>query len=92
MMKPVAPMLAVAAEPFDSPEHLFEIKWDGVRGLALVEQRSWRLWGRGKRSTRSGIPNSTCYGSYPGEPSSTASWCGCVEERPIFQPCYAAIS
>ena len=48
MMKPLAPMLAVAAEPFDSPEHLFEIKWDGVRGLALVQQRSWRLWGRGE--------------------------------------------
>jgi len=48
MMEPPAPMLAVAAEPFDSPEHLFEIKWDGIRGLALVQQRSWRLFGRGE--------------------------------------------
>jgi DNA ligase D-like protein (predicted ligase) len=47
-MKPLAPMLAVAAEPFDSPDYLFEIKWDGVRGLALVQQQSWRLWGRGE--------------------------------------------
>ena len=48
MMKPLTPMLAVAAEPFDSPDYLFEIKWDGIRGLALVEQQSWRLWGRGE--------------------------------------------
>ena len=40
------PMLAVAAEPFDSPEHLFEVKWDGVRALAAVECGGWRLWGR----------------------------------------------
>jgi DNA ligase D-like protein (predicted ligase) len=45
-MERIAPMLAVAAEPFDSPEHLFEIKWDGVRALAAVEQEAWRLWGR----------------------------------------------
>ncbi len=48
MMEPLTPMLAVAAEPFDSPDYLFEIKWDGIRGLALVQQRSWRLWGRGE--------------------------------------------
>jgi DNA ligase D-like protein (predicted ligase) len=45
-MEPWMPMLAVAAEPFDSPEHLFEIKWDGVRALAAVEPGGWRLWGR----------------------------------------------
>ena len=48
MMERLAPMLAVAAEPFDSPDYLFEIKWDGIRGLALVQQWSWRLWGRGE--------------------------------------------
>jgi ATP-dependent DNA ligase len=40
-------MLAVAGEPFDSSEYLFEVKWDGVRALALVEGGRWRLWGRG---------------------------------------------
>ncbi len=48
MRQPLAPMLAVAGEPFDSPDHLFEIKWDGVRGLASVERKAWRLWGRGE--------------------------------------------
>lgn len=46
MISKFLPMLAVAAEPFDSPEHLFEVKWDGVRALASVESGGWRLWGR----------------------------------------------
>jgi hypothetical protein len=28
MLPRVMPMLAVAAEPFDSPEYCFEVKWD----------------------------------------------------------------
>jgi ATP-dependent DNA ligase len=39
-------MLAVPAEPFDSPEYCFEVKWDGIRVLAAVEKGGWRLWGR----------------------------------------------
>jgi ATP-dependent DNA ligase len=40
-------MLAVAGQPFDSPDYSFEIKWDGVRALAATERGSaWRLWGR----------------------------------------------
>jgi bifunctional non-homologous end joining protein LigD len=39
-------MLATAAAPFDSAEHRFEVKWDGVRALAAIEPGRWRLWGR----------------------------------------------
>jgi len=40
-------MLAqIATEPFDSPEHAFEIKWDGVRCIALVEPGQLRLQNR----------------------------------------------
>jgi ATP-dependent DNA ligase len=39
-------MLAVPAEPFDSPDFSFENKWDGIRALAAVDQGGWRLWGR----------------------------------------------
>ena len=45
----VAPMLAGASGPFDSDEHLFEVKWDGIRALAFVEGDGYRLftrWGR----------------------------------------------
>jgi DNA ligase D-like protein (predicted ligase) len=46
MKCPILPMLATTSQPFDSSEHLFEIKWDGVRALAAVEEGHWRLWGR----------------------------------------------
>lgn len=40
-------MLAeTATEPFDSPEHLFEIKWDGIRALAFIDASKLRLQGR----------------------------------------------
>jgi bifunctional non-homologous end joining protein LigD len=47
MITPCLPMLATAAQPFNSDEHLFEVKGDGVRALAGVSQEQWRLWGRG---------------------------------------------
>ena len=46
MLPKPLPMLAVPAEPFDSPEYCFECKWDGIRVLAAVEQGGWQLWGR----------------------------------------------
>src|SRR5260370_38816328 len=39
-------MLAKSGDPFDSPEHLFEVKWDGTRVLAFVESRGYRLINR----------------------------------------------
>lgn len=38
-----------AAEPFDSPAHIYEVLWDGVRALAFSEHGRVRLqdrWGR----------------------------------------------
>jgi bifunctional non-homologous end joining protein LigD/DNA ligase-1 len=46
MLPKLLPMLAVPAEPFDSPEYSFECKWDGIRVLAAVEKGGWQLWGR----------------------------------------------
>ena len=31
----IAPMLAISAPPFDSPDYYFELKWDGIRCLAF---------------------------------------------------------
>jgi len=36
----IRPMLAVNAKPFDSSGHLFEVKWDGYRGLAYLDGRT----------------------------------------------------
>jgi bifunctional non-homologous end joining protein LigD len=43
----INPMLAAKAEvPFDSEQHLFEIKWDGIRCLAFIEAGRVRLQSR----------------------------------------------
>ena len=42
----VQPMLAKQGVPFDSPEHLFEIKWNGTRVLAFVDRAGYRLVNR----------------------------------------------
>lgn len=36
----------LAAEPFDSPEHIFQVKWDGVRCLAFLSGGNVRLQNR----------------------------------------------
>ena len=46
---PVAihPMLATSVEkPFDDPAWLFEIKWDGYRAVAFIDQGNLRLVSR----------------------------------------------
>jgi len=43
----IQPMLAgCAAEPFNSRDHLFELKWDGIRCLAFVGHKGVRLQSR----------------------------------------------
>jgi ATP-dependent DNA ligase len=39
-------MLAKAGVPFDSSDHLFEIKWDGTRVLAFVDSNGYGLVNR----------------------------------------------
>jgi bifunctional non-homologous end joining protein LigD len=43
----IHPMLATSVDdPFDDPEWLFEIKWDGYRAVAFIAQRKVRLVSR----------------------------------------------
>ncbi len=43
----IHPMLATSAEePFDDPKWLFEIKWDGYRAVAFIEDGKLRLMSR----------------------------------------------
>jgi len=55
------PMLAARGSPFDSPEFVFEVKWNGVRALASRSPRSqavaaWDLWGRDLADYRDRYP------------------------------------
>ena len=55
--KTLKPMLSrLARQPFDSPDHLFELKWDGIRALAFIEGGSVRLLNRGSRDITPGFP------------------------------------
>ena len=52
MAKPafIPPMLAtLVGAPFDDPDWLFEVKWDGFRVEAVVDGGHVRLWTRGEK-------------------------------------------
>lgn len=36
---PIKPMLSEASEPFDSKQHLYEIKWDGTRCISFINEK-----------------------------------------------------
>ena len=40
MLPLLPPMLAVSSQPFDSPEFLYEVKWDGYRALAYLDRNT----------------------------------------------------
>ncbi len=42
----IKPMLAVKSKPFDSPDFLFEVKWDGYRALAYLNSGQTELRSR----------------------------------------------
>ncbi|MBW3591136.1 MAG: non-homologous end-joining DNA ligase [Actinobacteria bacterium] len=42
--------------PFDSPDHVFEVKWDGVRVLAFCDRSGTRLTSRAKRDVTHQYP------------------------------------
>ena len=53
----IKPMLArLTRRPFDSPDHIFELKWDGIRALAFVEGGRLRLQDRNLRDITSRFP------------------------------------
>jgi len=53
----VAPMLATLVdEPFDSDEHLFEVKWDGIRALSAVEGGDYRVATRNRQDLKARYP------------------------------------
>jgi bifunctional non-homologous end joining protein LigD len=46
----ISPMLAtLVGTPFDDPDWLFEVKWDGFRVETVVDGDSVRLWTRGEQ-------------------------------------------
>jgi DNA ligase D-like protein (predicted ligase) len=62
----IEPMLAKIGKPFASDEHVFEIKWDGTRALAFVEDGSYRLLNRKRRSRKDAYPELEFLAGLPG--------------------------
>lgn len=61
----IKPMLAETGEPFDSPKHLFEIKWDGIRAMAFVEECGYRLISRRGHDITSRYPEFEALATLP---------------------------
>ena len=61
----IKPMLArLSRRPFDSPDHLYELKWDGIRALAFVDGGGLRLLSRTGRDITGAFPELS---SLPGQ-------------------------
>ncbi len=58
-------MLAVLGEPFDSGEHFFEIKWDGIRALAMIEHGRRRIVSRNGGEISERYPELDCLAGLP---------------------------
>jgi bifunctional non-homologous end joining protein LigD len=57
----LTPMLAsIAPEPFDSPDHIFELMWGGIRAMAHVRDGAVRLRGRNGRDLTPYFPECLC--------------------------------
>jgi ATP-dependent DNA ligase len=62
----IKPMLAQTADaPFDSEQHLFEIKWDGIRCLGFIEGGHVRLQSRQLTEMTSQFPELACLNQLP---------------------------
>lgn len=57
LREPVEPMLASSrSEPFDSPEYLYEVKWDGIRAMVSLDEGSVTIRSRAQRDITSLFP------------------------------------
>ena len=52
----IRPMLAKPGRPFDSQEHLFEVKWDGIRAMVYRDQDRYRILSRQGRELSDQFP------------------------------------
>ncbi len=58
-------MLAKAGEAFDSDDHVFEIKWDGTRAIAYIEDGGYRIWNRQHNSLTKKYPEMSFLADLP---------------------------
>ena len=59
------PMLARPGQPFDCPDHLFEVKWDGMRALVYVDREGLRIVSRHGNDLTEQFPELACLAELP---------------------------
>jgi bifunctional non-homologous end joining protein LigD len=65
MPRVIHPMLATLVDkPFDGPEWLYEVKWDGYRAIAFLESGSVRLVSRNQNDLTAAYPELRTLGDY----------------------------
>lgn len=61
----IEPMLAQTGQPFDSDDYLYEIKWDGTRALAFIDDDGLRLVNRRRVPMNERYPDLDFLGRLP---------------------------
>src|SRR5207245_5674899 len=54
--RPIKPMMAKTGQPFDSDNHFFELKWDGLRALLFLQDGKLELQNRNLRDVTASYP------------------------------------
>ena len=54
--RPIKPMMAKTGDPFDSDNHFFELKWDGLRALLFLQNGKLELQNRNLRDVTISYP------------------------------------
>src|SRR5437899_2770744 len=54
--RPIRPMMAKTGDPFDSDNHFFELKWDGLRALLFLKDGKLELQNRNLRDVTASYP------------------------------------
>ncbi len=54
--RPIKPMMAKTGDPFDSDNHFFELKWDGLRALLFLQNGKLELQNRNLRDVTVSYP------------------------------------
>ncbi|MCP3918477.1 MAG: hypothetical protein GY711_23270 [bacterium] len=81
----VPPMLArLGRRPFDSGEHLFEIKWDGTRVVAFIESSGYRLRNRQERDVFATYPDLAALADLPAGTVLDGEVCVLEDGKPSF--------
>jgi bifunctional non-homologous end joining protein LigD len=57
LLNTIKPMLGrLAQNTFESPDHFFELKWDGMRAVAFFEGDAVKIFSRNGRDIISNLP------------------------------------